>query len=87
MTKQQLKDLAKRYEECYNKQFEALPPWKRIAIQEDISTHKESGILQDFITSVITAAEAEVVNQPTKKSVVNKITPKEYQEQLMKRFL
>jgi intein-encoded DNA endonuclease-like protein len=86
VTKQQLKDLAKRYEECYNKQFDALPLWKRVAIEEDISTHKESGILQDFVASVIMTAETEVTNQP-KKSAVNKITPKQYQEELTKRFL
>jgi hypothetical protein len=87
VTKQQLKDLAKRYEECYKKQFEALPLWKRVAVTEDIKANYNSGILQDFVASVITTAETETTNQPNKKSAVNKITPKEYQEQLTKRFL
>lgn len=87
MTKQQLKEIAKRYEECFKKQLEALPKWKRLAVEEDIRDKKNSAILSDFVTSVITAAESEETIKPTKKSAVNKITPKQYQEEVIKRFL
>lgn len=77
MTKQQLKEAAKRYEECYKKQFQALPLWKRIAIEEDIKDNKESGILSEFVTSVITSAESEETINPQTKSAGKQNTKQE----------
>lgn len=77
MTKQQLKEAAKRYEECYNKLFNALPLWKRLAIEEDTRDKKESGILIEFVTSVITTAESEETIIPQSKTAGKQNTKQE----------
>ena len=85
MTKQQLKETAKRYEECYRKQFQALPLWKRIAIEEDIKDNKESGILSEFVTSVITSAESEETINPQTK-FAGKQNTKQEKVETVKRY-
>lgn len=55
----------------------ALPFWKRLAIQEDVRDKKESGILSDFVTSVITTAESEETNIPQAKSAGKQNTKQE----------
>lgn len=85
MTKQQLKEAAKRYEECYNKLFNALPLWKRLAIQEDVRDNKNSGILSDFVTSVITTAESEETSTPQTKSA-GKHNTKQEKVETVKRY-
>lgn len=57
--------------------FKALPLWKRLAIQEDIRDKKESGILSDFVTSVITTAESEETIIPQSKTAGKQNTKQE----------
>lgn len=57
--------------------FNALPLWKRLAIQEDVRDNKQSGILSDFVTSVITTAESEETTTPQSKSAGKQNTKQE----------
>lgn len=59
MTKKQLKQSANRYKDTYYKLFNNLPKWKQSAINEDVAANKNSGLLVDFIKSVIELAERE----------------------------
>lgn len=57
--------------------FTALPLWKRVAIQEDVRDNKNSGILSDFVTSVITTAESEETSIPQSKTAGKQNTKQE----------
>lgn len=65
--------------------FNALPLWKRLAIQEDVRDNKNSGILSDFVTSVITTAESEETSTPQTKSA-GKHNTKQEKVETVKRY-
>jgi hypothetical protein len=45
------------YKTIYNEEFNKLPKWKQVAVTEDITNKKSSGLTDDFIKSVIEKAE------------------------------
>lgn len=53
------------YKTVYQRKFDELPRWKRLAIVEDSERNHWSGILTDFIKSVIEEAEKEYANSKT----------------------
>lgn len=57
------------YKTVYQRKFNELPRWKRLAIVEDSENNKWSGLLTDFIKSVIEEAEKEYANSITKPTV------------------
>jgi len=72
VTKKQLKQSANRYKDTYNELFNNLPKWKQSAIIEDVAANKNSGILVDFIKSVIELAEREELELNEKKVLPTK---------------
>jgi len=48
-----------QYKETYNKLLTELPKWKQIAVNEDSERNNWSGILTEFVQSVILTAEKE----------------------------
>ncbi len=50
------------YKTVYQRKFEELPRWKRLAIVEDSKRNNWSGILTDFVKAVIEEAEKEYAN-------------------------
>ena len=50
------------YKTVYQRKFEELPRWKRLAIVEDSERNHWSGILTDFVKAVIEEAEKEYAN-------------------------
>jgi len=51
-----------RYQMAYNRLFEAYPPWKRYAIEEDLKNKNDSGLLVEFVKNVIETAENEEIS-------------------------
>ena len=54
------------YKTVYNRKFEDLPSWKKLAILEDSKKDNWSGILTDFVKAVIEEAEKEYANSVTR---------------------
>lgn len=50
---------SKQYKSTYDKLFNQLPKWKQLAVKEDSKRNNWSGILTDFVKSVIYNAEKE----------------------------
>jgi len=59
--KKSTKQQAQKYRDTYEKVFNNLPNWKKLAIQEDSKLNKRSGLLVDFLTQVIYDAEKEEI--------------------------
>lgn len=53
------------YKTVYQRKFEELPRWKKLAIVEDSERNHWSGILTDFVKAVIEEAEKEYANSKT----------------------
>ena len=62
------------YKTVYQRKFEELPRWKKLAIVEDSERNNWSGLLTEFIKAVIEEAEKEYANSKT--TALNK--PVEY---------
>ena len=62
------------YKTVYQRKFEELPRWKKMAIVEDSKRNNWSGLLTDFVKAVIEEAEKEYAN--SRSTVSN--TPIEY---------
>jgi hypothetical protein len=62
------------YKTVYQRKFEELPRWKKLAIVEDSERNNWSGLLTEFIKTVIEEAEKEYAN--SRSTVSN--TPVEY---------
>ena len=62
------------YKTVYQRKFEELPRWKKLAIVEDSERNNWSGLLTEFIKVVIEEAEKEYAN--SRSTVSN--TPVEY---------
>ena len=62
------------YKTVYQRKFEELPRWKKLAIVEDSERNHWSGLLTDFVKAVIEEAEKEYANS---KSTVSNV-PVEY---------
>lgn len=45
------------YKKIYDEEFNKLPRWKQVAVNEDIANKKSSGLTDDFIKLVIEKAE------------------------------
>ena len=56
------------YKTVYQRKFEELPRWKKLAIVEDSEKNNWSGLLTDFIKAVIEEAEKDYANS---KSTTN----------------
>ena len=50
------------YKTVYQRKFEELPRWKKLAIVEDSERNNWSGLLTDFVKAVIEEAEKEYAN-------------------------
>ena len=61
------------YKTVYQRKFEELPRWKKLAIVEDSEKNNWSGLLTDFVKSVIEEAEKDYANSKTTAS-----TPAEF---------
>lgn len=59
------------YKTVYQRKFEELPRWKRLAIVEDSERNHWSGILTDFVKAVIEEAEKEYANSKVPKTVAD----------------
>jgi len=53
------------YKTVYQRKFNELAKWKQLAIVEDSQRNNWSGLLTDFIKSVIEEAEKEYLNSKT----------------------
>ena len=60
--KTEIKQESNRYQMAYNRLFEAYPPWKRYAIEEDLKNKSDTGLLEEFIKNVIENAENEEIS-------------------------
>lgn len=62
------------YKKIYDEEFNKLPRWKQVAVNEDLAHKKSSGLTDDFIKLVIERAEnyyeQNKNTQPTKKQIV-----------------
>jgi hypothetical protein len=54
------------YKTVYQRKFNEMPRWKKLAIIEDSENNHWSGLLTDFIKAVIEEAEKEYANSVTK---------------------
>lgn len=45
------------YKKIYDEEFNKLPRWKQVAVNEDLAHKKSSGLTDDFIKLVIERAE------------------------------
>jgi hypothetical protein len=54
------------YKTVYQRKFNEMPRWKKLAIIEDSENNHWSGLLTDFIKAVIEEAEKEYANSFTK---------------------
>lgn len=45
------------YKKIYDEEFNKLPRWKQVAVNEDLAHKKSSGLTDDFIKLVIEKAE------------------------------
>ena len=50
------------YKTVYQRKFDELPRWKKLAIVEDSENNNWSGLLTDFVKAVIEEAEKEYAN-------------------------
>lgn len=50
------------YKTVYQRKFNEMPRWKKLAIVEDSEKNNWSGLLSDFIKSVIEEAEKDYAN-------------------------
>ena len=66
------------YKTVYQRKFEELPRWKKLAIVEDSERNNWSGILTDFVKAVIEEAEKEYANSKKSESTI----PKEFVPEL-----
>ena len=57
------------YKTVYQRKFNELAKWKQLAIVEDSQRNNWSGLLTDFIKSVIEEAEKEYLNSKTTSSI------------------
>ena len=57
------------YKTVYQRKFNELPRWKKLAIVEDSERNNWSGLLTDFVKAVIEEAEKEYAN--SKSTVTN----------------
>lgn len=53
------------YKTVYQRKFNELPRWKKLAIVEDSERNNWSGLLIDFVKAVIEEAEKEYANSKT----------------------
>ena len=53
------------YKTVYQRKFDELPRWKKLAIVEDSERNNWSGLLTDFVKAVIEEAEKEYANSKT----------------------
>ena len=53
------------YKTVYQRKFDELPRWKKLAIVEDSERNHWSGLLTDFVKAVIEEAEKEYANSKT----------------------
>lgn len=53
------------YKTVYQRKFNELPRWKKLAIVEDSERNNWSGLLTDFVKAVIEEAEKEYANSRT----------------------
>lgn len=70
------------YKTVYQRKFNEMPRWKQLAIVEDSTRNNWSGLLTDFIKSVIEEAEKEYANSKTNE----KIPSVEYKKDLENKF-
>ena len=54
------------YKTVYQRKFNEMPRWKKMAIVEDSENNHWSGILTDFVKAVIEEAEKEYANSVTR---------------------
>jgi hypothetical protein len=54
------------YKTVYQRKFNEMPRWKKLAIVEDSENNHWIGLLTDFIKAVIEEAEKEYANSVTK---------------------
>ena len=50
------------YKTVYQRKFDEIPRWKKLAIVEDSERNNWSGLLTDFVKAVIEEAEKEYAN-------------------------
>ena len=60
------------YKTVYQRKFNELPRWKKLAIVEDSERNNWSGLLTDFVKAVIEEAEKEYANSKTSTNIVVK---------------
>ena len=60
------------YKTVYQRKFDELPRWKKLAIVEDSERNHWSGLLTDFVKAVIEEAEKEYANSKTSTDIVLK---------------
>jgi len=62
------------YKKIYDEEFNKLPRWKQLAVNEDLAHKKSSGLTDEFIKTVIEKAEKyydqNKNTQPVKKQIV-----------------
>lgn len=65
------------YKKIYDEEFNKLPRWKQVAVNEDIANKKSSGLTDDFIKLVIEKAE-KYYEQNANSTVPKKVMVEEY---------
>ena len=60
------------YKTVYQRKFNEMPRWKKLAIVEDSERNHWSGLLTDFVKAVIEEAEKEYANSKTSTDIVLK---------------
>jgi hypothetical protein len=65
------------YKTVYQRKFNELPRWKKLAIVEDSERNNWSGLLTDFVKAVIEEAEKEYANSKSSTTNVSVETVKE----------
>jgi hypothetical protein len=65
------------YKTVYQRKFNELPRWKKLAIVEDSERNNWSGLLTDFVKAVIEEAEKEYANS---RSTVSNTTVEHVKE-------
>ena len=51
--------LSQIYKTTYKNEYDRLPSWKKLAIDEDRTSNKHTGISEDFVRGVIQQAESQ----------------------------
>ena len=59
------------YKTVYQRKFNELPRWKKLAIVEDSERNNWSGLLTDFVKAVIEEAEKEYANSKVSKTIAD----------------